>query len=288
MSTTKRRILILGGHGTLGTAMRHHLSEHASDWEVHAWNRKAQPLAHKETDASTVSQFEQTLLPWLTQHRPHVVFNFAVAGGMCSFEAKAITVDLPVWLADASLELGFRLVHTSSVMVFASDHQGPYTLDTQPSATEGYGLQKRQAEEGILARAQDPRALVTIARLGWQIGADPAKNTMRRFLEDQASQNGGRIRASSMWIPSCSRLEHTVDKLWALAHRDPGLYQIEGNPGLSFADIATKLRSEYGNRPWTIERTEDFVYTQGVYTQGVYTQRMVDNRLDMPPLFPAL
>jgi hypothetical protein len=79
-----------------------------------------------------------------------------------------------------------------------------------------------------------------------------------------------------------------VDKLWALAHRDPGLYQIEGNPGLSFADIATKLRSEYGNRPWTIERTEDFVYTQGVYTQGVYTQRMVDNRLDMPPLFPAL
>lgn len=277
MITSKRSILILGGGGALGVAVRQHLARCALNWDVHIWDRKALPLLNSRAHASAVQQFEQTLRPWLMQYRPNVVFNFAVAGGQGQLEAQAINVDLPVWLADASAEMDFRLVHTSSVMVFDSSHQGPYRLDSQATASEGYGLQKKQAEDGVMARADIPKSHITVARLGWQIGPDPTQNTMRRFLENQAIQNAGRIRASTLWIPSCSRLEHTAGMLWELVHREPGLYQIEGNPGLSFADIVTELRSEYGDRPWTIERTEDFVYNQ----------RMIDHRIDMPMLFPT-
>ena len=117
-------------------------------------------------------------------------------------------------------------------MVFSDHATGPFTLKSLPDAADGYGMQKRLAEEGILQLEAD----CVIARLGWQISGnnDFDSNTMERFLDSEV-KNKGSIRASSKWYPSCSRLQDTVRCIWHLCtEQNAGVYQLEGNPGLSF------------------------------------------------------
>lgn len=271
-SLKKGGVVIFGGGGTVGRALTEHISELTPRCVVHNWNRANHPLFLNDAERRS---FEQSLRPWLSQLSPTIVFNLAVAQSHNDAEAQWINVDLPIWLSKVSGELGFRLVHASSVMVFSQKKQGPYSLETQADAVEGYGLQKRLAEEGCLKALRTKNASVTVARLGWQIGPNSQQNTMRRYLEDQASRNGDVIRANRLWIPSCSRIHHTAAKLWELAHKEPGLYQIEGNCGFTFADIVERLRSEYSATHWTVEKSEDFSYNQ----------LMMDERVLMPSIF---
>ncbi|MEN9824614.1 MAG: hypothetical protein RI953_359 [Pseudomonadota bacterium] len=272
--TSKKRggVLIFGGGGTVGRALTEHISELAPRSVVHVWNRAKHPLFLGDPERRS---FEKNLRPWLSQLSPSIVFNLAVAQSNDEAESRWINVDLPIWLSEVSMELGFRLVHTSSVMVFSQKKQGPYSLETRADAADGYGLQKRLAEDGCLTALRTKNASVTVARLGWQIGPNSEQNTIRRYLEDQASRNGGLIRANRLWIPSCSRTHQTAAKLWELAHQAPGLYQIEGNRGLNFADIVERLRGEYSATHWNVEKTEDFAYNQ----------LMIDERVHMPPIF---
>lgn len=271
-SSKSSGIVILGGGGTVGRALTEHISKHAPRCVLHIWNRANHPLF---LDDPKGRSFEQSLRPWLSQISPAIVFNLAVAQSNKEDEARWINIDLPIWLSKVSIELGFRLVHTSSVMVFSQKKQGPYTLEIRADAAHGYGMQKRLAEDGCLTAMRTQSASVTVARLGWQIGPSSQQNTMRRYLEDQARRNGGLIRANRLWVPSCSRTHHTAAKLWELAHEEPGLYQIEGNRGFTFADIVEKLRREYTATHWTVEKSEDFAYNQ----------LMIDERVLMPPIF---
>lgn len=272
MKAEQGGILIFGSGGTLGRRMLQHLDHLGLRHQVHLWDRQKQDLL---TADDRLPNFDLAIRPVLELLRPRLVFNFAIAGHGTSRETQGINVDLPVWLAQTSQELGFRLLHTSSVMVFDGNRAGPHSVLSPATASEGYGLQKRLADENMLAAVSPHNTSVTIARIGWQIDSCPYSNTMRRYLEEEARRNAGRIRASSLWIPSCSRLEHTIDSLWGLAHSDPGLYHIEGNRDMSFADIATRLRAEYSAWHWTIERTTDLNVIQ----------RMLDDRVSLPPLF---
>lgn len=265
-------IVIFGGGGTVGRALVEHISKIAPRRNVHIWNRTSLPMFSSGPERPS---FEQSLRPWLRQLSPAIVFNLAVAQSQNEAEVRCINVELPVWLSKMSMELGFRLVHTSSVMVFSQKNQGPYTVNTRADAADGYGLQKRLAEDGCLMALRTQNASVTVARLGWQIGPHARQNTMRRYLEDQASRNGGVIRANSLWVPSCSRTHHTAAKLWELAHEESGLYQIEGNSGFTFAEIVERLRGEYSATHWTVVKSEDFAYNQ----------LMKDERVLLPSFF---
>ncbi len=70
-------------------------------------------------------------------------------------------------------ELNIIFVYVSTVMVFSSQKQGPFTVDTAPDAGDGYGMEKRLAEEEFFTRIRQ----AACCGWGWQIGGPPEATT---------------------------------------------------------------------------------------------------------------
>ncbi len=254
-----KRVLVTGANGTIGRPLVARLS--AAGAHVTAWDRRlTSPL---DPDHGRL---------FVTSLRPHVIFHLAVASEQTHVvdEARKINRDWPIWLAEAAEEIRAKMVFTSTAMVFSSDASGPFSLDAKPDSPNGYGYEKRRAEQEIAERA--PNA-VTV-RLGWQIdealglGTNNMVDNLARQIEDR-----GRIKASTRWLPACSFLSDTVDALIGFAERPGGLYMLDANEGWTFHDIALALAHRTG-RGWTVEPTDDFVHDQ----------RLIDPRVRVPSL----
>jgi dTDP-4-dehydrorhamnose reductase len=235
--------IVTGASGTVGRVLCRYLENPA------AWNRQAVPI----DDYAAMEKF-------VRQTAPDVVFHLATGRTEWASELAWIT-----------RTLGIRLVFTSSVMVFTDKARGPFTIESIPDATEGYGHDKRVAEQRVMS--QNPSAVV--ARLGWQIGDAPGSNHMIDYFEKHRE-----IRASTKWLPACSFLDDTAAALVSLAGFAPGIYQVDGNTRWNFFEIATALNDKHGRR-WKVVATDDFVFDQ----------RMIDPRVPVAPLnkrLPAL
>ncbi|MEZ4362916.1 MAG: sugar nucleotide-binding protein [Kofleriaceae bacterium] len=261
------RTLITGARGTLGRVLAAHLAARGDD--VARWDRAAVAL----DDYWAMERYVRA-------SRAEVLFHLAIAAtptGRAS-ESWLVHYEWTSELAWICRELGVTFVFCSTAMVFSNAAVGPFTTASRPDATEGYGHEKRRAEERV--RAQNPRAV--IARLGWQLApprAEAGDNTMQRNFDRQLAEHG-RVRASTRWLPACSFLDDTAAALASLASAAPDLYQLDANERWSFYDIACALSEVEGAR-WPVEATSDFVYDQ----------RLVDPRVALPTLserLPAL
>ena len=158
--------------------------------------------------------------------------------------------------------------------VFSSRQRGPFAVGDTPEPDDPYGRYKLDCE-GHIARAGG-RAIV--ARIGWQLASGPGGNSITNFLFEQAAKNGGRIEASSKWVPATSFLGDTASALASLVDAgEPGLYHVDGNPGLTFFEIATRVRAMVG-APWEIVETD---------TPDMNT-RMTDERVRVAPITDRL
>jgi len=234
------RALVTGMNGTVAPVVAERLRREG--FEVVAWDRAEVP----PDDAGAVRDFVARTRPdWLVH---------AATG------SPDWTATLAVECARASI--GF--LHTSSASVFSGRGTGPRSLDAEPDATDDYGRYKIECERRV-ARA-NPYALVV--RIGWQIGERPGGNNMLTYLADAQARDGS-VRASTRWFPACSFLTDTADALTDLmARRAEGLYQADGNPGMTFFEIATALNRMQGE-PWTVVASDE----------PVLDHRMVDSRV---------
>lgn len=251
------KALVTGLNGTLGQALKTALRRRR--WQVHGWDRVAVGTDHYTTMEN-----------YVREQKPEVLFHLAIATQPTSRENESWHVHYE-WTSELAWicrQLDIRFVFTSSVMVFCDSAPGPFTLASQPDATEGYGWEKRLAEEQVFF--QNPQA--TVARLGWQIGEKPGGNHMLDYLENQV-QRHGQITASELWLPACSFLTDTAAGLCRLAAKEPGLYLLDSNRKWNFFEIAVALNERY-QKEWQIEKTSDFRFDQ----------RMIDERPKMPPL----
>jgi dTDP-4-dehydrorhamnose reductase len=211
---------------------------------------------------------------FVRRERPNVLFHLAIASrstGLAN-ESWLVNYEWPGELAWITRRLGVRFVFTSSVMVFSDNAKGPFTLDSQPDAPQGYGYEKRQAEQRVFH--QNPDAVV--ARLGWQIGEAGGSNNMIDFFEKKAAA-GEVIAASRKWFPACSFVRDTIAALTWLNSAKPGLYLIDSNTRWNFHEIASTLNERHGHR-WSIVANDDFVFDQ----------RMIDPRIPIPSLQASL
>ncbi|MGH1366637.1 MAG: sugar nucleotide-binding protein [Calditrichia bacterium] len=250
-------VLVTGGNGTVGSRLVQLLQKKGCI--VTLWNRKRVPIDNYHAMEAFVSAL-----------KPDIVFHLAVAStptGKMN-ESWLVNYEWASELAWITKILDIQFVFTSTVMVFSDNAVGPFDRFSKPDASEGYGNEKRMAEERVFH--QNPRAI--IARLGWQIGDAPGSNNMIDFFDKQMREHG-QVDASSNWLPSCSFLDDTVDALYRIAQLSPGLYMLNSNTRWSFYTIAAALNKHYGD-PWVIRETEDFVYDQ----------RMQEDRISMPLL----
>ncbi|HSO00359.1 MAG TPA: sugar nucleotide-binding protein [Candidatus Nanopelagicales bacterium] len=251
------KALITGARGTIGVALARRLA--AEGHAVVAWDRRAVPI----DDYHAMEAFVRA-------EAPDVIYHLAIASQPTGRpgEGWLVNHDWPSDVAWIARVLGVRFVFTSTAMVFSDRAPGPFTVASVPDATEGYGYEKRRAEERV--RYQCPDAV--IARLGWQIGDAPGSNNMIDYLARQAREQG-RISASERWLPATSFLEDTAGALVSLAGAAPDLYMLDANERWSFHDIARALSRRHGEA-WEVVPTQDFVFDQ----------RMRDERVRLPSL----
>jgi dTDP-4-dehydrorhamnose reductase len=258
------RAIVTGATGTVGSRLCEYLRHQGL--EVVCWDRGSVPV----DDYWAMEGFVRSVAP-------DVLFHLATASRLTGRpnESWLINYEWTSELAWVTRQLGVRFVFSSTTLVFSNEARGPFTVDSEPDAPEGYGYEKRRAEERIFQ--QNPEARV--ARLGWQIDDEPSGNNMVASLEEQMRQQG-RVEASTRWYPACSFLDDTVRALLALAWAEPGLYLLDSNERWTYYDIVRALNERRGG-PWQVEPTEHFVFDQ----------RMMDDRVVLPSLkarLPAL
>jgi dTDP-4-dehydrorhamnose reductase len=255
------KALITGSSGTIGRALARHLAD--LHHTVVPWSRDQAP----PDDPNAVERF-------LDAVAPEVVYHLAVPsrGTGRANEGRLVNVEWTDRLAQLTAVRNLPFIFTSTVMVFTDHARGPFTPDSEPDAGDGYGGEKREAEER--ARAANP--LTRIARLGWQIGEADGSNNMVNHVESQMKEHGV-IRASSRWMTACSFLDDTAAGLARLPDLAPDLYLFDSNRHWSFLQIVEALNHLRGEK-WNVQATEDFVFDQ----------RMIDPRPGLPSLSARL
>lgn len=255
--------LVTGASGTVGRALVARVE--GAGGRVTKWDRALVPIDRYEP-----------MERFVRESAPDAILHLAIASRPTAREGEAWLVNYEwaselAWIA-RTLDVPF--VFTSTAMVFSHVAKGPFSIDTPPDAFEGYGLEKRRAEERVFHQCPAAR----VVRLGWQIADELGSNNMWDHLVRRGRE--GPVAASTEWIPACSFVDVTADSLVGLLAREPGLYHLDQNEGVSFFDIARALSVRAGD-PFTVVPSTDFVQDQ----------RLLDPRLGLPPLcerLPAL
>jgi dTDP-4-dehydrorhamnose reductase len=252
-----RKAIVTGASGTVGTRLCEELR--GQGVEVVPWDRSRVPV----DDYWAMERF-------MRDTAPDVLFHLATGSRPTGRpnESWLVNYEWTSELAWLCRQQDVRFVFSSTTMVFSNDARGPFTVDSKPDAPEGYGYEKRRAEERVFQ--QNPEA--SVVRLGWQIGEDFSGNNMLAHFESQMRQQG-RVEASTRWLPACALLGDTVRALQALASVDPGLYMLDANERWSFYEIACALNERHGGR-WNVVPTDSFVFDQ----------RMMDGCVVLPSL----
>lgn len=244
------KALITGMNGTVAPALARALSQ--AGYAIVPWDRSAHPVDNPEA----VRNF-------IRGERPDVFCHVAMGSPAWA-----------EWAARTCAEDRIPFLFTSSVSVYAASQVGPFTVQDRPEPDDDYGRYKLECEQ----RVQAAHPAAHIVRIGWQIGTAPGGNQMVDYL-DRTFRARGQIDASTLWFPGCSFLPDTADSLAQILPLPPGLYHLDGNPGLNFFEIANGLNRLLGN-PWQV------VPVSGL----VQNHRMLDRRVSVAPItrrFPA-
>lgn len=254
-------VVVTGASGTVGRHLVARLQEMGR--QVLSWDRIQVP----PTDSEAV-------FGHLLRVRPEAVYHLGIASRPTGLDNEAwrVNVEWAQQIAVSCRELKIPMIFTSTVMVFADSPGGPFDANSEPDATEGYGFEKRTAEEVV--RLNCPKAHVV--RLGWQIGRPDGSNNMAAQLQRQMSDSG-RVSASTRWYPACSLLQDTAAALVRLEDLPPGTYMVDSNRGWTFHEIASALAGHL-RADWQVEASD----------QPAFDQRMLDERLQVASLRDTL
>jgi dTDP-4-dehydrorhamnose reductase len=138
---SKPEALLLGGSGQLGTALRAQL---AAAWTV---------IAPSETDVPLTDT--QSLQQYIRQRRPAAVVNAAAFTRVDDAESQselsyAINAAAPRALAEASADVGARVIHVSTDYVFDGLGTMPYAPEAPTHPLNVYGASKLAGEVAVL------------------------------------------------------------------------------------------------------------------------------------------
>ncbi len=245
------KILVTGLHGTVAPALAQALAK--AGHEIVPWDRSVHPIDHSDA----VRYFIEC-------EKPDVFCHLALG-----------SPDWAGWAARTCAQLRIPFLFTSSVSVYAAAQAGPFTIRDLPAPDDDYGRYKLECERRVQAAHPDAH----VVRIGWQIGTAPGGNQMIDYL-NRACMEHGRIDASTRWFPGCSFLPDTAAGLAHVLKLPPGLYHLDGNPGLDFYEIAAGLNRLLG-QPWNV------VPVSGL----VQNHRMLDPRVPVASIarrFPTL
>jgi dTDP-4-dehydrorhamnose reductase len=215
-------VLILGGQGFLGAAVRGELRGR----DVAAPPRAALDLRSGAAIARYIERLE-----------PQAVVNLAAVNPGQGAAADMATVNhsAAACVADACARRGVRLVHVSSDMVLDGDH-APYTEQALPAPLNEYGATKARGETAVLASGADAVAVRT------SLVFDPLHmdRSTRGFADRLEAGQRLELFTDEIRMPVArSTLARALVELIDLPHR--GVLNVAGAEALSRFAFGTRL-----------------------------------------------
>lgn len=233
MASEIKRLLLLGGGGQVGLALRNAVWPEAL--QLHAPTREELDI----NDAASTAKI-------LSSKRYSAVINAAAYTSVDNAEnevsaALAANSLAPAVLAEVSRSLGIPMLHFSTDYVFDGASDRPY-LETDPVNPLGvYGLSKLAGERAVLAAHSG----AIVLRTAWVVSPYRSNflKTMLRLAQDRAVV---RVVADQRGCPtSAADIADTTIKLVSRLVADPpgqgGLYHFVNDGHTSWAGLAREI-----------------------------------------------
>ncbi len=256
------KALITGSNGTIGNKLKRFLQ--FSGVEVYTWDRKKTSIF----DYHSMEEYIENL-------KPDIVYHLAIASTSTQVENETwrVNYEWPSELAWICRIHQIKFIFTSSYEVFSDYNNGPFNSFSKPDAFEGFGFEKRMAEERVFY--QNPSAI--IIRLPLQISRDIKDTGLLKLAYDEMKANGV-VKASTNFFPAVSFIDDTVNEIYRISlEYEKGLFMIDSNDGINYYDLLMKVKNIY-QKDWVVEKTIDFIYNQ----------TMIDERIKIPKLSEKL
>jgi dTDP-4-dehydrorhamnose reductase len=231
-----RALLVTGGTGYLGSELLRRASGRPlAATYLHSDPPRAPGVDWLRLDVREAAAVEATV----ERLRPAAVIHTAYRQE--GEGARATNVDGADAVARAAAEVGSRLVHVSTDVLFDGAKDGPYTEDDAPTPITGYGRAKADAERAVLAA--HPGALVVRTSLIYG-GAEPSRH-------ERAACEAARGRSGMVFFEDELRTPVVVGDLAAalleLADRDErGILHVAGPDTVSRYEFAFLLAQAHG------------------------------------------
>jgi dTDP-4-dehydrorhamnose reductase len=226
-----QRILVTGGAGYLGRALVHAAAGRGID-VVATWHTTRAADVRARWIRLDVTHRE-AVREAAAEARPDVVVHTAYAPGGDAL--RPVSVDGAVHVATAAREIGARLVHLSTDVVFDGAKEGAYTEADEARPVTDYGRAKLDAERLVVAA--DPSALVARTSLLWG-GAEPGPQE-RLVL---GALDGADVTFFTDELRCPVRVDDLAEALLDLAPLDAaGPLHVAGADVVSRAELAARI-----------------------------------------------
>jgi dTDP-4-dehydrorhamnose reductase len=183
----------------------------------------------------------------IAEVRPAAVINTAYSEAGDD-RARAVNVDGARNVARAASDVGARLVHVSTDLVFDGELGRPYTEDDEARPIMEYGRQKLAGEEAV--RDSLPSALVVRTSLIYG-GAEPSRHE-RAVIDAADGAAPGRFFSDELRSPV--QVGDLATALLALARSNvTGLLHVAGADGVSRYEFARLVAAAAGRDPDALE-----------------------------------
>lgn len=247
VSADRRRVLVVGASGTLGSALMRRLGaiEHAY---------RVTGTTHREasiSDAVRLLDLEKDLPGWIIDRSFDLVL---LCAGITTFQgvhsdparASRVNVEAQSELARRCVARGAKVLYLSSTAVFSGEMPSPAESGARGPRTQ-YGAQKALAEDRLLALNPDAKegAGVCVIRMTKVITClrDPFKSWLR------ALASGGTVEAFSDTNVAPISLAYAVEGiLRAMRQNASGILHLSCREQVTYVEFAQRLAKRVADR----------------------------------------
>lgn len=191
-----------------------------------------------DRDQMDITDKEQ-VMKIVKEYKPDVIFHCAAwtavdkAEDMCE-SCEKVNVEGTKYLTEASIEVGAKIIYTSTDYVFDGTKEGLYTEEDIPNPQSVYGRTKFQGEEEI---RKNPKHY--IARISWVFGIN-GNNFIKTMLKLSENHDTLNVVADQIGTPT-----YTVDLarlLVDMAEEEKyGTYHSTNEDYCSWAEFAEEI-----------------------------------------------
>lgn len=251
-----KRILVTGGAGQVGQALRRHIGGDASEFLF------PDRVAFDLRDEKSMSEAIRAL-------KPDLVLNLAAYTAVDLAEDEpelcaAINTDAPACLARETARLGVPLVHVSTDYVFSGELDRPYLEDDPTGPINVYGRTKLGGER-VIAELNPAHVII---RASW-IVSPFRTNFIKTMLRLAADRDVIRVIDDQIGGPTSA--DDLAQALLTIIHRhvrtadlEVGIFHFSNLGAASWADLAETVMTcahALGGVNARIERIKSVEYT---------------------------